>query len=157
MRFRNEIGLLLAVVVVVVVTTCFSSSYRLKPGPNAQEILRQTSLLGIFALGAAIVIISGGIDLSSGSVIAFSGSICAQILLALSPLDDRGAPDALHLHSGAVLAGIAGALVVGFLIGTLHTWQITSIGLPPFIATLASLVGLRSLAKVLNKQVRSEE
>ena len=66
MRFRNEIGLLLAVVVVVVVTTCFSSSYRLKPGPNA-EILRQTSLLGIFALGAAIVIISGGIDLSSGS------------------------------------------------------------------------------------------
>jgi ribose/xylose/arabinose/galactoside ABC-type transport system permease subunit len=155
MRFRNEFGLLLAVVAVVLVTTCFSPSYRQKPGPNAQEILRQTSLLGIFALGAAIVIISGGIDLSSGSVIAFSGSICAQILLALSPLDDRGAPDTLHLHNGAVLAGIAGALVVGFLIGTLHTWQITSIGLPPFIATLASLVGLRSLAKVLNKQVTS--
>ena len=53
------------------------------------------------------------------------------------------AADTLHLHSGAVLAGIAGALVVGLLIGTLHTWQITSIGLPPFIATLASLIGSR--------------
>jgi len=42
------------------------------------------------------------------------------------------------------------SVLVGLLIGTLHTWLITVIKLPPFVATLASLVGLRSLAKVLN-------
>src|SRR3990172_2154361 len=78
----NELGLLVAIGVVVGVTTILSDAYREKPLPNAQEILRQTSLLGVFALGAAIVIISGGIDLSSGSVIAFSGSVCASIILA---------------------------------------------------------------------------
>ena len=76
-QHSNELGLLVAIVVVVGVTTIFSDAYRDKPLQNAEEILRQTSLLGVFALGAAIVIISGGIDLSSGSVIAFSGSVCA--------------------------------------------------------------------------------
>ena len=60
---RNEIGLLLAVLLVVGITTYFSDSYRMKPAQNAKEILRQTALLGIFALGAGTVIISGGIDL----------------------------------------------------------------------------------------------
>jgi ribose/xylose/arabinose/galactoside ABC-type transport system permease subunit len=152
-RFRNEIGLLIAIVIVVAMTTVFNDSYREKPGRNATEVLRQTSLLGVFALGAAIVIISGGIDLSSGSVIALSGSICAEIFMVLSPLDSRGLPDTTHLGAGVILAGIGGVLLVGFLVGTLHAWLITSIGLPPFIATLASLVGLRSLAKVLNQQV----
>src|SRR5262245_56391301 len=121
-QFRNEYGLLIAIVVVLLVTTIFNSAYLSKPGQNAAEILRQTSLLGIFALGAAIVIISGGIDLSSGAVIAFSGSICAEIFLALSPLDIRGAPDSSHLGFFVIVSGIAGALTVGFLIGTLHAW-----------------------------------
>ena len=149
----NELGLLLAVVAVVVVTTVFSDAYRNKPFQNAEEILRQTSLLGVFALGAAIVIISGGIDLSSGSVIAFSGAICASIMLALAPLDESGAPDTQNLGMGILAIAIAGTLVAGFLIGTLHAWLITVVGLPPFVATLASLVGLRSLARVLVQEV----
>ncbi len=152
-QFSNELGLLAAIVVVVGVTTIFSDAYRVKPLPNAEEILRQTALLGVFALGAAIVIISGGIDLSSGSVIAFSGSVCAAIMLALAPVDERGNPvtDELGLHVYAI--AIAGTLVAGFLIGTLHAWLITVIELPPFVATLASLVGLRSLAKVFVQKV----
>ena len=43
--------------------------------------------------------------------------------------------------------------MAGFLIGTLHAWLITVVGLPPFVATLASLVGLRSLAKVFVQKV----
>jgi ribose/xylose/arabinose/galactoside ABC-type transport system permease subunit len=152
-QWRHELGLILAIVVVIGITLCFNRAYLLRPAYNATEILRQTSLLGIFALGAAIVIISGGIDLSSGAVIAFSGSICAQIFLLLSPVDSRGAPDTSHLGPLIVSAGIAGALIASFLIGTLHTWLITIVGLPPFVATLASLVGLRSLAKVLNIEV----
>jgi len=151
--YRNELGLLLAIAAVVAVTTFVNPAYRLKPAENAQEIMRQTSLLGIFALGAAIVIISGGIDLSAGSVIAFSGSICAQTFYLLAADGDRGIPDTTHLGTAVFAAGIGAAVAVGFLIGTIHTWLITIVGLPPFVATLASLVGLRSLAKVLNQEI----
>lgn len=151
--YRNELGLILAIVVVVGLTAALNDSYRLKPIPNAKEILRQTSLLGIFALGAAIVIISGGIDLSAGSVIAFSASVCGAILLALAPVDSSGSPQLNDLSGGIYAIAIGGTLVTGLLIGTLHTWLITVVGLPPFVATLASLVGLRSLAKVFVQSV----
>jgi ribose/xylose/arabinose/galactoside ABC-type transport system permease subunit len=154
-QHSNELGLALAVLAVLLVTTLASDAYRNKPLQNAQEILRQTSLLGVFALGAAIVIISGGIDLSSGSVIAFSGAVCASIMLALAPVDATGSPDTRQLGAGVFAAAIAGTLAVGFLIGTLHAWLITVIGLPPFVATLASLVGLRSLARVLVPEVNA--
>jgi ribose transport system permease protein len=149
-QHSNELGLLVAIIVVVTMTTVASDAYRLKPLQNVQEILRQTALLGVFALGAAIVIISGGIDLSSGSVIAFSGAICASIILWLAPVDDAGRQ---NVTAGVFAAAIAGTLLTGFLIGTLHAWLITVIGLPPFVATLASLVGLRSLAKVYVQEV----
>lgn len=152
-QHSNELGLLVAIVAVVAATTIFSNAYREKPLQNAQEILRQTSLLGVFALGAAIVIISGGIDLSSGSVIAFSGAVCASIMLWLAPLDAAGAPDTSNLGFGILAVAITGALLAGFLIGTLHTWLITVVGLPPFVATLASLVGLRSLARVMVQEI----
>jgi ribose/xylose/arabinose/galactoside ABC-type transport system permease subunit len=154
-QYSNELGLVIAIAVVVAITTIASDAYRQKPWPNAQEILRQTSLLGIFALGAAIVIISGGIDLSSGSVIAFSGSVCASIMLALAPVDDAGNRMTNDLGPAVFAAAIAGTLAVGVLIGTLHAWLITVVGLPPFVATLASLVGLRSLARVFVQEVTS--
>jgi ribose/xylose/arabinose/galactoside ABC-type transport system permease subunit len=145
---RTEVGLLAAIVVVVLLTVILDSRhtyYRL-PGPSAKDILRQTALLGIFTLGAAIVIISGGIDLSSGSVIAFSGTICAIIMLLLARqemISDQ------PVGIGTIVVAITGTLIVGLLIGTLHAWLITVIGLPPFVATLASLVGLRSLGRAL--------
>ena len=151
--YRNEVGLLLAIIAVVGVTLVFNRAYLDKPVANATEILRQASLLGVFALGAAIVIIAGGIDLSAGSVITFTGSICALIMLALAPVDSRGAPDTSDLPLWVFAVAFGGTLLVGFLIGTVHAWLITVVGLPPFVATLASLVGLRSLAKVINQEV----
>jgi ribose/xylose/arabinose/galactoside ABC-type transport system permease subunit len=150
---RHETGLLLAIVLVLVLTTIFDSqhNYWQAPGLNAVQIVRQTSLLGIFALGAAIVIISGGIDLSSGSVICFSGTICATLLLLLSPERMRGGDVAIGLPVLAV--AIVGTLIVGFLIGSLHAWLITVVRLPPFIATLATLVGLRSFAWAICQNV----
>jgi ribose/xylose/arabinose/galactoside ABC-type transport system permease subunit len=147
-QYSVELGLLVAIAVVVALTMVFSDSYRQKPWPNAQEILRQSALLGVFAIGAAIVIIAGGIDLSSGSVIAFSGSVCAAIMLALAPVDSAGNRLTDDLGAGVFAVAILGTLLVGFLIGTFHAWLITVVGLPPFVATLASLVGLRSLARV---------
>jgi ribose/xylose/arabinose/galactoside ABC-type transport system permease subunit len=79
-------------------------------------------------------------------VIAFSGTTCATLMLLL-------APDAMHnaqpLPVWVILVAIAGTMVVGFLVGSLHAWLITVVGLPPFVATLASLVGLRSLGRAI--------
>ncbi len=107
--------------------------------------------MGIFALGSAIVIIAGGIDLSSGSVICFSGTICATLLLILAPeqMQSRDVP----IDLSVVAIAIAGTLVVGLLIGSLHAWLITVVGLPPFVATLATLVGLRSFARAICENV----
>lgn len=155
-RYRNEIGLLFAIVAVVGLTLLFNRDYLRDPATNAKDILHQTSLLGIFALGAAIVIISGGIDLSSGSVIVFSGSICSLVMLVFAPVNEIGLRDATNVGLPIVSLAIAAALVTGLIIGTFHAWLITVMRLPPFVATLASLVGLRSLAKILNQAVTEQ-
>ncbi len=159
-QFRNELGLVAAILVVVVITTCLSESYRQLPGRNAAEVVRQTSMLGIIALGAAVVIISGGIDLSSGSMIAFGGSICCMTILALDVWTgttlavDPDAEPGTHISAWILAAAICVTVLAGFLVGSLHAWLITVIRLPPFVATLASLVGLRSLAQIVNVPVK---
>ncbi len=147
----NEFVLLIAVVVVLLLGLILDSnqSYWYDASTNAIEIARQTSLLGIFALGSMMVIISGGIDLSAGSMIAFSGTAiaCTMIFLEKGPLQGV-------LPNNAIVAiGIAAGLLSGFVVGTFHAWLVTSIRLPPFVATLSSLVGLRSLARVLCEYV----
>lgn len=152
-KHRQELGLLVAIAVVVLFTASLDSSYRTRTAYNAKEILRQTSLLGIFALGAAVVIISGGIDLSSGAMIAFSGTVCASIVFLLAPVNSDGVPMTENLNPGILAAAFLGTLLVALLVGSLHAWLITTVHLPPFVATLASLVGLRSLARVLIQDV----
>jgi ribose/xylose/arabinose/galactoside ABC-type transport system permease subunit len=145
---RTEWGLVLAILVVLALTAGLDSDhvYLRNPGPSVTDIVRQTVMLGIFSLGAAVVIIAGGIDLSAGSMIAFSGTICAITLRLL-------APTLLHADQPfpvwVIAVACAAALLSGFLVGSLHAWLITVIGLPPFIATLATLVGLRSLSRAL--------
>ncbi|MFN0199473.1 MAG: ABC transporter permease [Planctomycetaceae bacterium] len=148
-RLPHEIKLLFAIAIVVVVTTLLDADHNYWHDPLASvtDIARQTTVLGIFALGAACVIISGGIDLSAGSVICFSGTMCATLMLWLAP-ERMQSPDT-PLGAGVITAAIAGTLVIGFLIGSLHAWLITVVGLPPFVATLATLVGLRSLARAI--------
>jgi ribose/xylose/arabinose/galactoside ABC-type transport system permease subunit len=149
---RTEWGLLAAVLAVLVLTALLDSqhNYWLNPHTSAVNILRQTAFLGIFALGAAIVIIAGGIDLSSGSVIAFSGSVCAMLMAVLAPEDVR---ESREIAAWVIAVAVLGTLAVGLLIGSFHAWLITVVRLPPFVATLATLVGLRSLARILMESV----
>jgi ribose/xylose/arabinose/galactoside ABC-type transport system permease subunit len=142
----NEVKLGLSILVVIVLTALVDQqhNYWRQPWDSAHQILRNAVMLGIFALGSAVVIISGGIDLSTGSMIALSGSICSIIMLAVDP---KGVQEG-GLSDGTIMLAIGGALVVGLMVGSLHAWLITVIGLPPFIATLATLVGLRSLARI---------
>ena len=145
---RSEWALLGAIVVAVVVTAVIDAnhSYWNQPLDSLRDIARNSALLGIFALGAAVVIIAGGIDLSAGSMIALSATVCAATMLALATSQMQGFKP---VGTAVVAAGCGASLLVGFLVGTLHTWLITAVRLPPFIATLATLVGLRSLARAL--------
>lgn len=145
---RGEWSLLLAILVAVVVTAIVDAnhSYWNQPLASLRDIARNTAMLGIFALGAAVVIIAGGIDLSAGSMIALSATVCASTMLALATAEMQGFKP---VGAAAVAAGCGASLLSGFLVGTLHAWLITAVRLPPFIATLATLVGLRSLARAL--------
>jgi ribose/xylose/arabinose/galactoside ABC-type transport system permease subunit len=147
----TESGLALAIFVVLVVTALVDSnhSYWHLPKPSAIDIVRQTVMLGIFALGSAVVIIAGGIDLSTGSMIAFAGTTCATVMLVADPQGMQTG----HVGTGTIVLAVAAALLVGLLVGTLHAWLITVVGLPAFVATLATLVGLRSLARAMVENV----
>lgn len=146
-----EVRLILAWLVVVILTTVLDQghTYWNNPRGAAELIIRNTVLLGFFALGSAVIIISGGIDLSSGAVIAMSATVFGTLLMLLSPAGfEQGI-----LPAWVVILAMLGTLLSGAAVGTLHAWLITCVGLPPFIATLATLVGLRSFSRGLTLAV----
>ena len=143
-----EIGLFIGIAVALAAiyfydrTGSFFSSY------SRQTMLHQVALFGVLAVGAAVVIISGGIDLSMGSVVALSSIVCAKLLSSWL----RGGESASTPPSIPILAlGISLTLAMGLGIGLLHALMINSLRLPPFIATLATMAGLRSLASILSR------
>jgi len=149
---RHQLGLVAAIFVVVFCTTLLDEhhNYVVKWDVSLVDLLRHTTMLSLISLGAAVVIIAGGIDLSAGSVIAFSASICATFMVLLAP---DAVNQSLPLGSNVIALSIAGTLIVGLLIGSLHGWLITEVGLPPFVATLGTLVGLRSLSRAIVENV----
>ena len=108
---RTEWGLLAAIVVVVLLTATVDTQhvYFTRPGDSAINILRQTALLGIFALGAAVVIIAGGIDLSMGSVVGLGAVVFALLL------EKQVSPWL------AVVLVLAGAPLIGLFHGLLNS------------------------------------
>ena len=149
---RHQLGLIAAIFFVLFCTTLLDEhhNYVTKWDVSLIDLLRQTTMLSLIALGAAVVIIAGGIDLSAGSVIAFSASICATFMVLLAP---DAVNQSLPVGTGVIIASILGTLIVGLLIGSLHAWLITEVGLPPFVATLGTLVGLRSLSRAIVENV----
>lgn len=149
---RHEFALFAAVLTVLIVTTILDRhhNYVTQWRLSAIDLSRQTALLALYAMGAAVVIIAGGIDLSTGSVVAFSGTICATLMLLMAP---EAVEQSKPLGTGVIVTAIVGTLLVGLLVGSLHAWLITEVGLPPFVATLGTLVGLRSLSRAIIESV----
>jgi len=98
--------------------------------PNILNILRQSSINGIIAAGMTLVILTAGIDLSVGSVLALSSVITAQLLVGGFP---------------PLMASISG-LFVGALLGLFNGILVTLFSLPPFVATLGTMTFARGLA-----------
>jgi ribose transport system permease protein len=105
---------------------------------NVVNTTRQISMLGILALGIAFVIITGGIDLSIGSIVGLTGVIIAR----LSSRETGGLGYPLWLGIGAALAA---ALLVGILQGLL----ITRLKLQPFIVTLGGMLLVRGVSQTV--------
>ena len=101
-------------------------------------VLNQSAVFGVMAVGMTFVIITGGIDLSVGSLSAFAGVVCAMVV-------KRGG-DPVWLWIGA---GWAAALAVGLVLGWASGAIITRLAIPPFIVTLATMSSLRGLANLM--------
>jgi ribose transport system permease protein len=129
-RLGPFIGLLF---VVAFFATASGAPERYLSTHNLQVILAQTVIVAVAAIGMTLVIVSAGIDLSVGSVVALTGVVCALGLR-------EGWPPFL-----AVLAAVA----VGSLAGLLNALAITRLHVVPFIATLGMLGVARGAAKWL--------
>jgi len=147
----QEFGLALANLIAWGIILALDPQHNFASLDSARLLLREGVLLGILAIGAAIVIIAGGIDLSVGSVIAFTGVVCALLLRAFGG-ESLAAHQALPFW--ILLTSILLTLVTGLLVGAFHTLLVVKLDLPPFIATLGTLAGLRSLAKVLSNDAK---
>jgi len=109
---------------------------------NFSNVLSRSSYSGIIAMGMTAVIISGGIDLSVGSMMALSGMIAGLIMT----LHGEVVPTPGLMVLGT-LAGVGMGLVCGLLNGSL----ITLLNLPPFIVTLGTMSAFRGISYVINK------
>ena len=114
---------------------------------NIRPLFHRVALFGVLAVGAAVVIIAGGIDLSTGSVVAISSVVSAKLLTEwLRPAGSQGPPSV-----PIVALAIGLTLLMGLLIGLAHALMINGLKIPPFIATLATMAGLRSAAAILSQ------
>jgi ribose transport system permease protein len=128
-RFGTLIGLLVLCAVLWALTPFFLTV------SNLLNIAQQTSINAIVAVGMTFVILSGGIDLSVGSIVAVAGVVLGTLLAEGQPL------------AVAVSASLATGIVCGTVNGALVTWG----GLPPFIVTLGMMSIARGAALVFTE------
>jgi inositol transport system permease protein len=108
-----------------------------------QIIILQMSVIGIIAVGATLVIITSGIDLSSGSVVAATAVVSAS----LAQVSDFPRAVFPHLTDLAPFWPILAGVTVGLVIGLINGVLIAVTAIPPFIATLGTMVAARGFAK----------
>ncbi len=120
--------------IVLFVALSIASPVFLSQG-NLSTVVRQTAVINIIALGMTLIIITSGIDLSVGAILAMSGYLGATLM-------EAGAPIPV-----AILGGIA----VGTLCGTINGLLITRLKINPFIVTLGMLGVLRGTTLTISK------
>ncbi len=135
---QREFGNFL-VVVVIFITMSFVSPYFMTR-TNMHALLLALSIQTIIGVGMTILMVSGGFDLSVGSVVGLTGMVAGMLI------KKAGIP---------VPAAVIMSLLVGAAIGLFHGLMVTKVGLNPFIVTLAGLSLYRGLTLIINdgKQV----
>ncbi|HOJ92932.1 MAG TPA: ABC transporter permease [Dictyoglomaceae bacterium] len=134
-RFRTfkEINILIALIVLCTIIAIINPRF-LTPF-NLQVVARQIAIYGLLAIGETLVIITGGIDLSVGSLVALTGVIVALLMKS-----------GINMYVSILLV-----LILSSLIGLWHGTFVTKLKVPPFIITLGTLTAARGLASVITK------
>jgi ribose transport system permease protein len=136
----SSLAALLAIIVLAILTSPLAAdgSRVFLAAGNLTDILRQISLIGILALGMTLVILTGGIDLSVGSVLALSTALVASALAH---------PWATLSASYQMIGAIAIGLFACGALGAVNGLVVARLRVQPFVATLAAMIGVRGLAK----------
>jgi ribose transport system permease protein len=133
-RFQSLLALALLVLALALATDKFLTV------DNSLNVLRQICANLCLSIGMTIIILSGGIDLSVGAVLAFAGAVAAGLLKSGFAIPGTDVFVEVTV-SGAILAG----LLVGTALGWFNGFVITRFKLPPFVATLGMLSIARGL------------
>ena len=110
---------------------------------NLFNVMRQVSITGLLAVGMTFVILTAGIDLSIGSLLAFAGLVAAAI--AKGGLENRFTVSESGIGYGWGLAALA-AIAIGLAGGYLQGLAITRLKVPPFVVTLGGMSAFRGAA-----------
>ncbi len=141
-------GVLIAFVGLFVFNAIWQGDTFLKP-ENIRNLLNQNAAIGVVAVGMTIVIIAGGIDLSVGAVMAFSAAVAMIAMNGVVQQFADGTSDPTTVQILVAIAGCATALCIGVGCGLLNGLLVTIGRIPAFIATLAGLIGFRSITLAL--------
>jgi ribose/xylose/arabinose/galactoside ABC-type transport system permease subunit len=136
-KFAPLIFLLLLMLVFAIMEPRFLSSV------NLFNVMRQVSITGLLAIGMTFVILTAGIDLSVGSLLAFAGLVAAAV--AKGGMEDRFTVGDETIGYGWQLAALA-AIAVGLLGGLLQGVAITKLKVPAFVVTLGGMSVFRGAA-----------
>ncbi|MBE2240727.1 MAG: ABC transporter permease [Caldilineaceae bacterium] len=147
--FLNKYGIVLILLAMLIAFSLLSEGFFTTR--NIFNIIRQISFMGLIAIGVTMVIITGGIDLGSGSVLA----LCAVIATSLAQLPNSATLkyEGLNLP---IIAPIIAALAVGALTGVINGSLISKFKIPPFIATLGMMTVARGFALIYSNKPLSQ-
>ena len=135
-RGEGQAGALLGLVIVLATVTTLVSPAFLNP-LNVSQTLAAAATLVLVGLAQLLVVMTGGIDLSVGSVVALSGVIVSFF----------GGGDMLFF-----VVGVALSIAAGLLVGVINGLLVTPLNIPPVIATLVTSIAIVGLAQVLRPQ-----
>lgn len=130
--FLSEYGIIFVLVILFAFFSLTAPSFLTID--NVFNILRQVSIVGIAAVGMTFVMLTSGIDLSIGSIMAVSGVIAAKIML---------------IYKFSPLLTCIIVLLLCILIGLFNGFLVNELSIPPLISTLATMTSLRGLAYII--------
>jgi len=133
-EFLQKYGLMLAFIVICIVLSLLSPAFLTTK--NIINVLRQISINAILAIGVTYVILTGGIDLSLGSIVAITGVLAATFA---------------HPETYPLIIPILIGIISGLLIGVFNGLIITRFNVAPFIVTLGMMTIARGGALVISK------
>lgn len=131
---KKELGILILLIVLCGIVSAINPNFLL--AINLQNLARQIGAFGIFSIGLGLVIITGGIELSVGSMMALLGVLMSMMLT--------------EWNVGVAIAVLA-CVGIAMSLSLVHGLLITRVGMQPFIVTLCGLLFYRGLARFITK------